>query len=502
MAATICVLVFSAIVQPVTAARTRPFKHGVAARAEATRAMLWTRASGAGRYRWQVARDALFTQIVDRGRARAEQGHDFTLKPIARGLNPSTRYFYRFLDGSISSAVGRFKTLPRAGSPVALNLAFTGDSDVLWTDHPDADARPFEVLRRIAEENPDLFLYFGDTMYSDSETGAAPALTKRAKWAKYKANRLAATKRVLRTVSTWAGWDDHEVINDFDGAVLEVDDPALLAAGVAAFNDYWPVAENRYYRKVDVGSEIDLIFLDERSYRTQSPDETDSPCRDDEGELDLAPTMPTSTRGQIGLPPVDPDCLAHVLDPTRTMLGAEQLAWLKQTLAESDATWKLIVNQVPMTQIFVLPYDRWDGYAAERTDLLTYIRDSSIDNVVFLTTDIHANVGSRVYVDITEDNDNPVAYEVVAGPIQTCTLDCEVDKIRGEGQGQTLKTFLITRGLIDADCVQINQYGYATVEIPRSGATLRAEWRSNERARDGGGKRVVDCAPVTLPAAE
>jgi phosphodiesterase/alkaline phosphatase D-like protein len=463
--------------------------------------MLWTRAGGEGRYRWQVATDARFNQVVDRGRARAEKSHDFTMKPVATGLKPSTRYFYRFLDGSRSSSVGRFRTLPRSGSAAGLHLAFSGDSDVLWTDHPDADATPFEVLKRVAEERPDLFLYFGDTIYSDSETGAAPALTKRAKWAKYKANRVAATKRVLRSVSTWAGWDDHEVINDFDGAVLAVENPELLAAGLAAFNDYWPVAEARYYRKVDIGSQIDLIFLDERRYRSQSADEIDSPCRDDEGELDLAPTMPANMRGQIGLPPVDPECLTHVLDPARTMLGAEQLAWLKQTLSASDATWKLIVNEVPMTQIFVLPYDRWDGYAAERTDLLTYIGDNAIDNVVFLTTDIHASVGARVYVDISQDNDNPVAYEVVAGPIQTCTLECEVDKIRGEGQGQTLKTFLITRGLIDTDCVQINQYGYATVEIPRSAATLLASWRSNERAREGAGKRVEDCAPVTLTAA-
>jgi hypothetical protein len=52
--------------------------------------------------------------------------------------------------------------------------------------------------------------------------------------------------------------------------------------------------------------------------------------------------------------------------------------------------------------------------------------------------------------------------------------------------------------LIDADCVQINQYGYATVEIPRSADTLKATWRSNERARNGGGKLVTDCSPVTL----
>jgi alkaline phosphatase D len=482
---------------PSAPAAVGAFKFGVAARAESTKAMLWTRAPGTGVLRWRVAKTRSFDRIVAQGRVTPTRANDLTVKPVVRGLQPDTTYFYYFETGDKPSQTGKFHTLPAAGRPAPLKLALSGDSDALWTDHPDGNATPFEVLRRVAEENPDLFLYFGDTIYSDSETGAVPALTVQEKWAKYKGNRLAATRKVLATVSTWAGWDDHEVINDFDGAVLATEDPDLLAAGIRAFNDYWPIKEDRYYRKVDIGSEIDLIFLDERSFRTQSADEVTSPCRDAEGDLDLAPTMPQSARGQIGLGPVDPACLAHVLDPTRTMLGAEQLAWLKTALSESDARWKLIVNEVPMTEIFVLPYDRWDGYAAERTDILSHIRDNSIENVVFLTTDIHANVGSRVYVNIDQDTD-PVAYEVIAGPIQTCTLECEVDNLRGPGQGQILKNFLITRGLIDADCVQINQYGYATVEIPRSGDTLKATWRSNERAANGGGKLVTDCSPVTL----
>ncbi|MEA2452441.1 MAG: alkaline phosphatase [Actinomycetota bacterium] len=445
-----------------------------------------------------VASDHGFTHVVDSGRTSAAKSHDFTMKPLATGLKPATKYYYRFSGGGATSDIGAFETLPSPNSPSALNLAFTGDNDALWTEHPDKNATPFEVLRRIAEENPDLFLYMGDTIYSDSETGAPTALTKKAKWAKYRKNRAAATQLVLRKMSTWAVWDDHEVVNDFDGAQLAIDDPGLLSAGKAAFNDYWPIKEDKYYRKVDIGSKIDLIFLDERGYRSQSPDEIDSPCRDAEGELDLAPMMPPATRGQLGLAPADPACIAHMTDPTRTMLGAEQLAWLKDALSTSDATWKLIVNEVPITQIFVLPYDRWDGYIAERADLLSYIGDNAIDNVVFLTTDIHANIGARVYVDITVDNDNPVAYEVVAGPVQTCTLDCEVAKIRGEGQGAVLQQFLVTKGLVDADCIQINSYGYSMIEIPKDGSTLKARWKSNKRAPGGGGKQVVDCAAVTL----
>jgi len=461
--------------------------------------MLWTRTAESGRVRYRVARDRAFDRVVTRGRVRARAGSDNTVKPVVDGLRPDTRYFYRFFTSTGRSPIGTFRTLPRPGTPTDLFLAYTGDSDVLWTEHPDPDATPFEVLRRVKEEHPDLFLYFGDTIYSDSETGTEPALTLQAKWRKYRQNRIAATRAVLKSVSTWAGWDDHEVINDFDGAVLAQDDPALLQAGRAAFNDYWPVREARYYRKVDVGSEIDLIFLDERSFRTQSPDEPDSPCRDAEGTLDLVPTMPASFRAELGLGPVDPACLAHIEDPSRTMLGAEQLQWFKEALSSSTATWKLIVNQVPITQIYALPYDRWEAYHAEREEVLQFIADNGISNVVFLTTDTHANVGARVYVDIDEDATAPVAYESIAGPIQTCTIRCEVDRLLGEGRASTLRGFLRAKGLVDDDCIQMDQYGYAILRIPESAERLTLGWRSNERRRGGGGRPVDDCpSQVTL----
>ena len=45
------------------------------------------------------------------------------------------------------------------------------------------------------------------------------------------------------------------------------------------------------------------------------------------------------------------DAIAAPDDPAhpKTMLGAEQLAWLEQALAASDATWKVIVCSVPLS---------------------------------------------------------------------------------------------------------------------------------------------------------
>ena len=47
-----------------------------------------------------------------------------------------------------------------------------------------------------------------------------------------------------------------------------------------------------------------------------------------------------------------------------------QYAAFTKAIRASTATFKVIVNEVPMQQLYALPYDRWEGYAAERERLL------------------------------------------------------------------------------------------------------------------------------------
>ena len=492
-------LVVIGLLAPSAGAAKGPFRWGVAAYVSHDIGILWTRVTEPGRVTYQVATDRRMNDVVKRGSVNASAEHDFVVEPRVTGLDPSTKYFYRFRFGDASTR-GKFRTLPSPNQARAFDFSVTADSDVYWLQHPEEQAEPFAALRRIKETNPDFWIHLGDTIYSDSEPaeeqGVPIALTLEEKWQRYKESRVPATRALLKSVSTWAQWDDHEVINDYDGAVLAQTDPELLAAGRQAFFDYYPgpTSPDETYMKIDVGSEADFFMLDERSYRTQSGDAEDSPCRDAEGNLDLAPTLPAENRAvllQEG--PVDPACLAHVNDPTRTMLGAEQKQWLKDNLLESNATWKFIVNEVPMTQLWVLPYDRWEGYAAERAEILNFIRDNNVQNVVFLTTDIHANWGAGLHVDLAENDDNPVAYEVTSGPIQTCYLECEFDEIAGAGATDQFFAYLNFQRLVIFDCVNYDSYAYSTVSVPANPATLRMQWRDNHKAQGGGGKLLEDC---------
>jgi PhoD-like phosphatase len=60
------------------------------------------------------------------------------------------------------------------------------------------------------------------------------------------------------------------------------------------------------------------------------------------------------------------------------------------------------------------PYDRGEGYAAERKEILDFIRSHRIENVVFLTTDIHANLINQAFVDRFADP-QPIAQEFTSG---------------------------------------------------------------------------------------
>src|SRR3954471_12268396 len=142
--------------------------------------------------------------------------------------------------------------------------------------------------------------------------------------------------------------------------------------------------------------------------------------------LDLAPTAPSGLRLFAGLPAAPPaGCLDAINDPARTLLGPVQKAAFEADLAASTAKFKIVLSEDAIQQFYALPYDRWEGYGGDRSEILNHIRDNHISNVVFLTTDLHANIANNVFIDKTLDPD-PIAYEAISGPIATNTYKHEI----------------------------------------------------------------------------
>src|SRR5262249_17258066 len=85
-------------------------------------------------------------------------------------------------------------------------------------------------------------------------------------------------------------------------------------------------------------------------------------------------------------------------NPGRTMLGATELQWLKQSLVTAEQqgiTWKIVATSSPIDQVGAIGSGldggkSWiGGYRPERNALLKFIADNHIDHVVFLSTDDH-----------------------------------------------------------------------------------------------------------------
>lgn len=108
----------------------------------------------------------------------------------------------------------------------------------------------------------------------------------------------------------------------------------------------------------------------------------------------------------------------------KTMLGRQQLRWLKESLLRSDATWKVIVTSVPLAvptgsnrggRDGWLPLDQQTGFQYELLDILRFLRTHDIRNHVWISTDIHFVAVFRY----TPFLDDPTfhSYEVDTGPL-------------------------------------------------------------------------------------
>ncbi len=266
------------------------------------------------------------------------------------GLESGTRYRWALLETEAGVAKARsplavFKTAPAPSESPRLRFAAVSCT---------SNRLPKTSLERAAAEGPfDAFLLLGDTTYND---GARSLADFRAKWRESLASDGWTAMRLQTAVI--ATWDDHEIDNDFNP---ETEDPQVVANARRTFFEHLPMrrtAPERIWRKVPFGKTADVFVLDTRGERKPS------------------------TRGSAN--PV--------------YVSREQMDWLKRELRTSTARFKLLMNSVPITDFPGLfdaaANDRWEGYGAQRTEILQYIDTERIGGVLWVSGDFHmASVG-------------------------------------------------------------------------------------------------------------
>jgi myo-inositol-hexaphosphate 3-phosphohydrolase/phosphodiesterase/alkaline phosphatase D-like protein len=409
--------------------------------------VLWARSTFLGDVAFEYSTSEDFSDISGTTMATVT---DITqpVKVAIEGLNPGTEYFYRVTDAAGDTETGRFETAAPLGEFAGLTFGVSGD----WR----GELAPYPAISNVAEKNLAFFVEHGDTIYADDDSPGvlddagnpkpqAETLAEfRAKHNEVYSTRFGenAWADLRASTSIFATIDDHEVTNNFAGGQRIADDPRFLESfpdddphglindsslyelGMQAFQEYNPIRdmfygetgdavtanERQLYRYNTFGSDAATFVIDTRSFR--------------DPELEF-----TDANGD-GFPDDPVDALTRSLTEERTLLGKVQLEDLKADLLNAETsgiTWKFVMIPEPIQNIFPgINLDAYEGYGKERTELLQFIDENDISNVVFVAADVHMTAvnnltyqtepfGEQIALDAFEITTGAVAYQEPTG---------------------------------------------------------------------------------------
>ena len=482
------------------------FAHGVASGDPAAdRVVIWTRVSGADAdvpVEWTLARDPGLREVVASGSAVAAAERDHTVSVDVDGLEAGATYHYGFAANGEASPVGRTRTLPGED---AGRLRFAICSCAKF------NAGYFNAYARIADRGDlDFVLHMGDYIY---EAGNVPAkgqtpgadigrpfdpLTEcrtlpeyRTRYAQYR--RDPDVQALHHALPIVPALDDHELADGAWAGGADAHDPAehgpwseRLGTAFRVRAEWLPIRPpdpadpSRVFRRIEAGSLAEILIADIRSRRDQ--------------------------------PALEPEAS----DPDRSMLGAEQREWLFSSLGEKAQGWRLLVTpsilgrtwverppEPLLTALLKLKLidedgegpdeDQWDGYPAEREQLLD--RLAAIDDTVVLSGDIHVSFARTL-----EHAGTPAAVELTAPSLTSQNLD---EKL---GVAERSPEILASEeAVIDAfdriEWCDLSSHGYVVVDVDAE--RLRAEWWHVDGVLEPStGERLAACYEVPRGSVE
>lgn len=303
-----------------------------------------------------------------------------TARLLADQTEPGTRYDYQVWIN---------------GQAVKLDYPATFQTQALWqwrTDPPDfrfatgscayinetvydRPGRPYggeyEVFQSMHAQKPDMMLWLGDNIYLrevdwNSWTGIVKRYTH--------ARSLPEMQPLLASAHHYAIWDDHDFgPNDSDRSFIHKD-KTLEAFKLFWGNPTYGLPDLKGITSFFQWADMDFFLLDNRYHKTPNDRKT--------GE--------------------------------RTMFGEEQLEWLLDALAFSQASFKFVVTG----GLVLNPNPGGEKMSSiapeERARLLRRIEEEGIKNVIFLTGDVHFTELATMKL----GNGEPV-YEFTVSPISS-----------------------------------------------------------------------------------
>lgn len=276
-------------------------------------------------------------------------------------LEMNTTYEY-----SISSNSNNKNTVLKKGSFMTKDLwqwrkpapgfTFLAGSCAYFNDPQyDRPGKPYgndsSIFISMAKEKAAFMLWLGDNWY----TREADYFSEWGLW--YRASRdrsHAILQDFLSSTSHFAIWDDHDYGPNNANSSYE-----FREASREVFKQYWAnpsFGQNNegIYTKVNYG-DVDVFMMDDRYFR--SADELDT-------------------------------IVSGKLNQDKRMWGAKQMNWLKNALATSNATFKIIasgsqfINTLSTSDCLTL-------FPVEFNELMHFLEDQKIEGVVFISGDRH-----------------------------------------------------------------------------------------------------------------
>jgi alkaline phosphatase D len=402
----------------------------------ADRAIVWSKSDRLARMLVEWDTDPRFSNPRRVGGPVATGDTDFTARVDLGDLPPGQRIHYRVVfeppdepRAKSEPVLGSFVTAPDTRADVL--LAWSGDTcGQGWGINPEwGGIKIYETMRKM---RPDLFLHCGDLIYADAPIPAEIKLADGSLWKNLttpEKSKVAETlaefrgnfaynlldenvRRFNAEVANFVEWDDHETHNNWYPSLILEDDRyteknagVLSERGRRAMMEYSPMRPvpgdpKRIYRSFRRGPSLEVFMLDERSYRGPNTENKQT-----------SPSAETA------------------------FLGKAQLAWLKEGLATSKATWKLLVSDQPLSLVVPDPHrnhllyqDSWAqgsgpplGREMELADLLSFMKRKKIKNVVFVTADVHYTAAHYYDPKQAEFRDFDPFWEFVSGPLHAST---------------------------------------------------------------------------------
>lgn len=435
------------------------FTHGVASGdPTADSLVIWTRAlplegDGPVEVAYEVSDDPGFGRIVQAGTFTTHAERDHTVKVDVRGLRPGFLWRYRFRAGEAVSPVGQGRTLPAAGHTDQARLAVVSCSNYPFGY--------FNAYRAICGMNDlDAVVHLGDYIYEYGPDGYGGETGRRLGRVHEPAHEIVTLDDYRRRFAQYRSdpdlqavhahaafitlWDDHETANNSWSGGAQNHDEATEGrwedrrdAALQAYFEWLPMRDpapgaaaqvlNRVY---DFGDVATVIAIETRlTGRSRQLSATRDMVHHEDGSPDLE-------RFQS----------EKLADPSRSLMGPVQEAWLDAALKASTArgaAWRILANQVvvarmrgpdffrhmPEDMVEALPdagrrwletarwglpinLDSWDGYWAARLRLYDSIRDCG-GRTAILSGDTHMFWGNHLH---DPRDERPVAVEFgVAG---------------------------------------------------------------------------------------